>query len=447
MRATLVSRVTQIVPRFDYRIAYKVVEDIGRSRDTNEDAHLVDPTLALFAVADGMGGHAAGEIASRLAIEEVRRSIGSQRSQSAIEHYVREPTLENRRAVLARLRRSIEHANERVREEARKDPAHTGMGTTLDVVWLARDHAFVAHAGDGRVYLARPSTVLQLTQDHVEAETLKATGLMSPHKRTAKHQRLMNAVGIAERVDVDTLFVDLSKGDRLLLCSDGVHGQLDTEAELSELLRTGNAEAAARALIARVAQRGRDNATALVIELAERFVRRTDDDRGFRARDIEKAQLTPIFQDLPLSTVMAALAASVEIEVEAEQMIPQVVASDFVAYVVLDGLVRCDGDRVVTVGALLFPESLVGVPVATELPIAAERTRMLRLRADDFAEVCNADRTLSSELHRRLAIHLARSRQRGPVKRSGNPGTAAATSGTAPTADANPKDGNGTSGG
>jgi PPM family protein phosphatase len=413
--------VAQIVPRFDFRVAFKVVEDIGRSRDTNEDAHLVDPALALFAVADGMGGHAAGEVASRTAVQEVRRSIGAQRSQAIMEAYVREPTLETRRAVLGRLRRSVEHANDRVRDEARKDPTLTGMGTTLDVVWLARDHAFIAHAGDGRVYLARPSAVLQLTQDHAENDALKATGLMNPHKRVGKHSRLMNAVGIADRIDVDTLFVDLTKGDRLLLCSDGVHGQLDSEDELSDLLRTGNAEAAARALVGRAAQRGRDNATAVVIEIAERFVKRNDDDRGFRSKDIERAQLAPLFTDLPLSTVMAALAASVEIEIEAGQIVPQVVASDFVAYIVLEGLVRCEGDRAVTVGALLFPESLVSVPTQAELPIAAERSRMLRLRADDFAEVCDADRTLSSELYRRLAVHLARAKQRGTTRRFATP--------------------------
>jgi serine/threonine protein phosphatase PrpC len=403
--------VSQIVPRFDFRIAFKVVEDIGRSRDTNEDAHLVEPSLALFAVADGMGGHAAGEVASRMAIDEVRKSISSQRSQATMEAYVRDPSLETRRQVLVRLRRAVEHANQAVRAASRADPTRAGMGTTLDVAWLARDHAFVAHAGDGRVYLARPSAVLQLTQDHAEAERLKATGVLSAHKRGGS-TRLMNAVGIADHVDVDTLFVDLTKGDRLLLCSDGVHGQIDTEAELGDLLRTGGADAAARALVARASQRGRDNATAVVIEIADRFVKRNDDDRGFRSRDVERAQLAPLFTDLPLASVMAALAAAVEIEFEPEAMVPQVVASDLVAYIVLDGLVRCEGERVVSVGALLFPESLVGVPVVGEIPVAAERARLLRLRADDFAEICAADRALSGELHRRLAIHLARARQR-----------------------------------
>lgn len=409
---------TQIVPRFDFRVAFKVVEDIGRTRDTNEDAHLVDPSLALFAVADGMGGHAAGEVASRLAVQEVQRSIASPRSQAAMEAYVREPSVERRRAVLGRLRRAFEHANERVRAEGQSDPTRAGMGTTLDVVWLARDHAFLAHAGDGRVYLARPSTMLQLTQDHVEIESLKATGVLSPHGgKNYGNSRLMNAVGIAERIHVDTLFVDLTKGDRLLICTDGVHGQIDTEAELGELLRTGNAGDAARALIARSAQKGRDNATALVIEVADRFVKRNDDDRGFRSKDIERAQLSPLFVDLSLASVMSALAASVEVEVEAKAIVPQVVASDLVAYIVLDGLVAHDSERVVTVGALIFPESLVGVPVVGDLPIAAETCRLLRLRADDFAEVCRADAELSAELHRRLATHLARAKQRLPSRK------------------------------
>ena len=330
-----------------------------------------------------------------------------------IETYVGRPDLDSRRTVFACLRRAFEAANRDVRDDAAKDSTHGGMGTTLDLVWLARDHAFVGHAGDGRVYLARPSTVLQLTQDHSEGDQLKAAGVVNAHSRTRGHTRLVNAVGLADRVEVDTLFVDLAKGDRLLLCSDGVHGQIDTEAELTELLRGGTADGAARALVARVAQRGRDNATALVVDVADRFVKRQDDDRGIRARDVERAQTAPIFTDLPQASVLAALAAAVEIDIEAEAFVPQVVASDLVAYIVLEGLVRCEGDRVVTVGALLFPESLVGVPVVGELPVVAERSRLLRLRADDFAEVCAADRNLSCDLHRRLAIHLARARQRG----------------------------------
>lgn len=403
---------SQIVARFDYRIDFAVVEDIGKTRRAQEDAHLVEPALALFAVADGMGGHAAGEVASRLALEEVGLAIRAGRSQAIADAYIRDPSLETRRHVLARLRRVVERANERVRREAESHPEQRGMGTTLDVVWLARDHAFVAHSGDSRVYLARPSAVLQLTQDHAELDELRATGVLRPYGRASTANRLLNAVGLHEGVRVDTLFVDLHRGDRLLLCTDGVHGQIGGEAELGELLRTGSARDAARALVQRAAEGGRDNATALVVAIADRFVRRQETDQGMRAMDVERAQLSPLLVDLPLQRVMTALSAAVEVELEPGAAVPQVVASDFVAYIVLDGLVRYADGRLVSVGALLFAESLVAVSVAGPLPVVDQRVRLLRLRRDDFMEVCDSDPPLAVELLRRLATHLARSRQR-----------------------------------
>lgn len=405
-------KVPQIVPRFDFRVSFKAVEDIGRSREKNEDAHLVAPELGLFAVADGMGGHAAGEIASKLAIEEVRRSVAGEISQKALDVYVHNPSLETRRLVYTRLRRAVEHANARIRLEAANDKSLEGMGTTIDIAWLARDHAFIAHTGDSRVYLARSNTMLQLTQDHAELDSLKATGVLSHYGRNATTNRLLNAVGLKDTVVVDTLFVDLNRGDRLLLCTDGVHGQIAGEPELAELLRAGSAEDAARALVRRASVKGRDNATAVVVEINDRFVRRESVDHGVRARDLERAKLTPLLVDLPLSQVMSALAAAVEIEVRNGDIVPQVIASDLVTYIVIEGLVRCGPDRLVSVGALLFPESLVGVVVHGELPVTEQTTRLLRLRADDFAEVCEADPRLGAELYRRLAGHLARARQR-----------------------------------
>lgn len=400
--------VPQIVPRFDFRITFKVAEDIGRSREQNEDAYLVAPDLALFAVADGMGGHAAGEIASRVAVEAVRESIGGETSQRVIDAYVRAPTLETRRKVFARLRRAVEYANEKVREAAQGRDERRGMGTTLDVAWLARDHVFIAHAGDSRIYLARSQAVLQLTQDHAELEALRATGLLSPHARTHTANRLMNAVGLKESVAVDTLFVDVTRGDRILLCTDGVHGQIDGESDLSDLLRAPTVHDAAKGLVARAALRGRDNATAVVIEVNDAFVRRKVSDRGVRAKDLERAKSSPLLLDLPISKAMGALAAAVEVEVPEGDIVPQVVASDLVCYIVLDGLVRIAPRRLVSVGALIFPESLVGVTAVGDLPVAESQTRLLRLRGDDFNEVCDSDPALGKELFQRLSNHLAR---------------------------------------
>lgn len=394
----------QILPRFDFRSDFAVARDKGSRRSSYEDAALLAPEIAVFAVADGMGGHQAGEVAARIAIESVRRVLAGRESQRVIETYVGRPDLDSRRAVFATLRRAFEDANRDVRDDAAKDATHGGMGTTLDLVWLARDHAFVAHAGDGRVYLARARAMLQLTQDHSMHANLRAT----PGGSTPRGSGLTNAIGLSDALTVDTLFVDLGRGDRLLVCSDGVHGQVEGEGELAELLRSGAPEHSSRALVGRAGEQGRDNATAVVIEIGERFVKRTDRDRGLAAADLERARQSPLLIDLPQSFALNALSVAVEVEIAAGEVIPRLVTNDLVAYIVLDGVVRYPGDgRVVGAGALLFPESLVAVGGQDELPVVEQAARLLRVRADDFAEICS-DARLAAELYRRLAAHIAR---------------------------------------
>ncbi|HEY3235881.1 MAG TPA: protein phosphatase 2C domain-containing protein [Polyangiaceae bacterium] len=395
-----------VVPRFDYRVSWGAAQDQGRMRERDEDAHLIAPELALFAVADGMGGHQAGEVAAGLAIDEVHAAIAGERSQKVIDAYVARPDLSTRRNVFRRLKRVVERANERVRKDAADNEAHLGMGTTLDIVWLAGGHAFVAHAGDSRVYLARARTMLQLTHDHAQMESLRAHGLVRSRDKQPG-DALLNAVGLSDTITVDTLFVDLAKRDRLLLCTDGVHGQVGTEGELAELLREGGAEQAAQTLVRRASERGMDNATAIVIEIGDRFVRHGDADRGIAAANLEQARQSPLFLDLPPAQVLGALAASVELELEAGQAVPRLWTGDLVSYIVLDGVVVCDGERRVSTGALLFPESLVGVWAEGEPPVVEQAARLLRIRADDFQEVCR-DSRLAVELYRRAATHLAR---------------------------------------
>ncbi len=401
----------KILPRFDYRVDYAVGQDQGRQRKNYEDASLVAPELAVFAVADGMGGHPAGEVAAELAVDEVRLALAGRSAQRAADAYVTRADLASRREVFAELRRAVERANARVRADATANEERRGMGTTLDVVWLARDHAFVAHAGDGRVYLARARAMLQITQDHTTAELARAEGLSD---LTGYRSGITNAIGLSDVISVDTAFVDVSRGDRLLVCTDGVHAQIEQEGELAELLRTGDAQQAVNALIARSAIGGRDNATAVVVDIGERFVRRADRDRGLGSADLERARQSPLLVDLPEPFVLSALTAAVEVEVAEGERILRSVASDLVAYIVLDGVVHYPtSGRRLGAGALVYPESLVGVASSGEPPLAEQTTRLLRLRADDFAEVC-AEARLAAQLYRRLAQHLARLSARLP---------------------------------
>jgi serine/threonine protein phosphatase PrpC len=412
--------VPSILPRFDFRADYGVATDTGSKRSSNEDAHLIAPEFALFAVADGMGGHRAGEVAARLAIEEILATLSTPSAIRAVERYVSNAGLDSRRKVLAFLRRAVEQANQRVRREALENPDYSGMGTTLDVVWLARDHAFIAHAGDGRVYLARARAVLQLTHDHTLASRSSRTpdGLaLALGEGSSSSAGVTNALGLSDLVEVDTLFVDVGPRDRLLLCTDGVHGQLEGEQEIADLVRNGPPDATARALVARAGEGGRDNATALVIEIADRFVKRPDRDRGLGAADLESARQSPLLVDLPLPLALTALSAAVEIEVPSAAAVPRSVASDLVAYIVLEGVMKHPDGRSVGPGALLYPESLLGVWGQAAAPVAEQTSRLLRVRADDFAEICSEPR-FAAELYKRLAAHMARL----AVKSGGGPG-------------------------
>ncbi len=411
--------VPSILPRFDFRADFGVATDTGSKRASNEDAYLVAPQTALFAVADGMGGHRAGEVAARIAIEEVAAALGNPSAIRAVERYVTNAGLESRRKVLAILRRAVEQANARVRREALDNPDYSGMGTTLDVVWLARDHAFIAHAGDGRVYLARARAVLQLTHDHTLAarQSRAPGGLGITVAEAPTSSGVTNALGLSDVVEVDTLFVDLGPRDRLLLCTDGVHGQLEGEQEISDLIRTGSPDVTARAFIQRAGRGGRDNATAVVVEIADRFVKRPDRDRGLSPGDLESARQSPLLVDLPLPLALTALSAAVEIEVAPRAVIPRAIASDLVAYIVLEGTVQHPDGRSVGPGALLYPESLLGVWGQAGPPVAEQTSRLLRVRADDFAEICSEPR-FAAELYRRLAAHMARL----AVKVSARPG-------------------------
>jgi hypothetical protein len=219
---------------------------------------------------------------------------------------------------------------------------------------------------------------------------------------------LLNAVGLGDSVLVDTVFVDLRPGDRLLLCTDGVHGQRPCEAALGEVLRRGNESDAASALVLEVAPSGRDNATAVVVDICERFVAREDSDPGPLSMSLRSIAYSPLFEGLPHASLLSALAAAVEVEYPAGEVIPQAVASDLVTYIVLDGLVSLGGGRLVGMGALLFAESLVEVGVRGLRPVARERARLLRIRGDDFREVCAADPTLGALLFQRVATYLAR---------------------------------------
>ncbi|HHH29780.1 MAG TPA: phosphoprotein phosphatase, partial [Polyangiaceae bacterium] len=336
------------------------------------------------------------EVAAQLASEEARTVVGL---------YAQEPELEHRRAIFELLTQAMRRANERVMEDAEKNESRRGMGTTLDLVLLVRDRAFFAHVGDSRAYLVRPTATLQLTHDHAAYDSLRSSGKRSPSGRT--RSPLTNSIGHRSDLVVDTLFVDISAGDRVVLCTDGVFDPLDGEAAFQRICRRGDPETICKGLIGAAKKAGgTDDASVIALQMGRRFARRKGD-AGPRAKDIATIGASPLLVDLKTSEVLSALAAGVEVELTEGDEVPRAVANDRVAYVILDGLIALPNGRKLGPSGLLMAESLLDVAVRGDLPVVVERARLLRIRHDDFNEVCAHNTHLAAELYKRLARHLA----------------------------------------
>ena len=197
--------------------------DIGPKRPVNEDSYrLPEGEERFVVVADGMGGHQAGEVASAMAVE-------------AFASYMNKPfeSVENQ------LKNAVLYANGRVWHAAQADPEKAGMGTTLTAVYLTETDAYIAHVGDSRAYLMRNGVVMRITEDHTLVEELVLAGKISPAEARVHPQRnlITRSLGTASLVDVDVLHLDHRPGDVWLLCSDGLSNHL-TERQLSRVLRT-----------------------------------------------------------------------------------------------------------------------------------------------------------------------------------------------------------------
>jgi serine/threonine protein phosphatase PrpC len=244
--------------------------DVGVVRDHNEDAALVDEHSDFFVVADGMGGHAAGEVASAMAVETVCEELASAREE--IESFAGAPSDRGRKELVSILESAVRKAHNDVYTRGVKEPDKQGMGTTLDVVLLAGPEAFVAHVGDSRTYLIRDGKAAQITTDHTVAEVLVIEGKLSLEEAQLSPLRtiLVNAIGVAPDVGVEMAHVRLRKDDILLLCSDGLHDYFPAEQELAQHTVDNDPDKALGRMIELAKSRGgHDNITGIIVEVLE----------------------------------------------------------------------------------------------------------------------------------------------------------------------------------
>lgn len=312
-------------PKIKLRAA--VLTDVGVVRDHNEDAAHVDPENRFFIVADGMGGHAAGEVASAMAVDTVREALSG--AAAEIEAFVEAPNEEGRKTAVTTLESAVRSAHQAVYERGMAETDKQGMGTTLDVVLVAGPEAFVAHVGDSRTYLIRDGKAAQITTDHTVAEVLVIEGKLSLEEAQISPLRtiLVNAIGVAPDVGVEMAHVQLRKDDILLLCSDGLHDYFPVEQELADHITANSPEKALERFIDLAKERGgHDNITGVVVEVLECNAAASDieagdgvvtEARGLELSDgvpgqIERDDTLPVDVDSPISrqTVLGAKSAA-----------------------------------------------------------------------------------------------------------------------------------------
>jgi serine/threonine protein phosphatase PrpC len=288
-----------------------LVTDVGVVRDHNEDSAFMEPTQGFFIVADGMGGHAAGEVASAMAVDTVKTTLQS--ATGEIDAFKRSPSDAGRRAIVQLLQNAVLQAHQAVYQRGQTEQDKQGMGTTLDVVLIAGAEAFVAHVGDSRTYLVREGKSSQITTDHTVAEVLVIEGKLTIEEAQVSPLRtiLVNAIGVSADVGVEMAHVTLKKGDRLLLCSDGLHDYFPVEEEIAQRI---SAEAPGEALKEMVelakTRGGHDNITGvavLVTDIHEGAVPERMGDDSTQPVDVTG---NPFAADEPTQTAIANALAS-----------------------------------------------------------------------------------------------------------------------------------------
>jgi serine/threonine protein phosphatase PrpC len=387
-------------------IQFFAATDVGRQRDHNEDNYLVDPKLHLFVVADGMGGHAAGEVASQIAVHSVCRTI--RENADVIERHQDNPDDPGaRQEILAILEHAIQTATSEVFHRAQEESDKRGMGTTCSALLVVGHRGFIAHVGDSRIYLLREGQVHQITEDHSLLNELVRRGKIKREEiETSPYAKYKNAVtravGAYETVESDTLDFEVLPGDQFLMCSDGMHAYLK-DGDLQEILGAKDVAEAPKTLIALAnAGGGHDNITVIVIRLQATDPKAYEERASELANKVDVLKGMPLFRHLNYKEIMRLLNITTVREFGAGDAIIRERETGEELFVILSGRVRLHKEGAflteLSRGAHFGEMALVDRSPRSASATAEDVTRVLILRRRDFYEIIRKEAPLAVKL-------------------------------------------------
>jgi serine/threonine protein phosphatase PrpC len=374
--------------------------DVGRVRDHNEDAVVVDPRMAFYMVADGVGGGRAGDVASALAAQVVHQRVSELHTEAAQSNLLGDADAMRTR-ILDCFNRALQEASEAIYFRGMKDETCRGMASTTVAFQILGPLCVIAHVGDSRLYLVRGGVTYQLTEDHTLLQKLLQTGALTPEEgRNFPHRHVISrSLGSNPHVEVDLLVVDVCPGDRFVACSDGLSDHVGSD-EMQKVVMASPPQRAAQKLIAMANERGgEDNITVIVVEAqggqAQPGRLRTEQKVGF-LRDIF------LFKDLNFQEILKVLTVVREVRFKDGDVVVR--EGDFgdELFVVVEGMVGVSEIGVpltrIGKGGQFGELGLLGNSVRTATVTALGATVVLGIKKSDFFQLISADHGMAVKL-------------------------------------------------
>ncbi|MGC9984309.1 MAG: Stp1/IreP family PP2C-type Ser/Thr phosphatase [Polyangia bacterium] len=386
-------------------LSFWAATDVGRKRQHNEDNFLIDKKLSLFAVADGMGGHASGEIASQIAVTDFRNAMEARKD--LLDGYARHEDGITTQDILAAMENAVQQAGVTIFERGQKEREKRGMGTTLSALLLVGERAFIAHVGDSRVYMVRQNQTVQLTEDHSLVNELIRHGKVTRESLAASpyasyKNAVTRALGVYETTQVDTIDLEVLPGDQFLLCSDGLHAYLQ-DKDVTSFLGGDHVTAIPQKLVDHANKGGgQDNITAVILRVQVD----TTDAGQTRAqelnRKVEVLRQMPLFRHLTYKEILRVLSVTKVVDFNTGDEILREGQPGDDLFILLKGKVRLhkDGAFVTQLGpgAHFGEMALIDKRPRSVSASVEDRTRALVLRRQEFNEIIRNEPRLSVKL-------------------------------------------------